>query len=39
MVCAQDQFRRIKGYRQLPELARKLEALTADELDDDRVTA
>jgi len=31
MVCAQDQFRRVKGYRQLPELARRLEAITTDE--------
>ena len=39
MVCAQQQFRRVKGYRQLPELAAKLENLTADELDDMAVTA
>ena len=25
MIAAQDQFRRVKGYRQLPELARTLE--------------
>lgn len=34
MECAQSQFRRVKGYRQLPELARRLEAVTADEIDD-----
>ena len=34
MACAQDQFRRVKGYRQLPELARRLEHVTADKLDD-----
>ena len=34
MACAQDQFRRVKGYRQLPELARRLETVTADEIDD-----
>ena len=32
MVCAQDQFRRVKGYRQLPELALRLEAITTDEM-------
>lgn len=32
MECARGQFRRVKGYRQLPELARRLEAATADEL-------
>lgn len=32
MVCAQGQFRRVKGYRQLPELARRLEAVTTDEM-------
>jgi putative transposase len=31
MECARQQFRRVKGYRQLPELARRLEAATADE--------
>jgi putative transposase len=31
MECARDQFRRVKGYRQLPELARRLQAATADE--------
>ena len=34
MACAQGQFRRVKGYRQLPELARRLETVTADEIDD-----
>ena len=34
LACAQGQFRRVKGYRQLPELARRLEAITADQIDD-----
>lgn len=34
MECAREQFRRIKGYRQLPDLARRLEIATADELDE-----
>ncbi len=33
MECAQGQFRRVKGYRQLPELVRRLEAVTADQND------
>ena len=33
MEAARDQFRRVKGYRQLPELAAKLEAATADQPD------
>ena len=33
MEAARDQFRRVKGYRQLPELAAKLEATTAEEPD------
>ena len=33
MEAARDQFRRVKGYRQLPELAAKLEAETAEEPD------
>jgi putative transposase len=37
MECARDQFRRVKGYRQLPELARRLEIVTADELDQGRL--
>ena len=32
MTCAQGQFRRVKGYRQLPELARRLEHLTTDQM-------
>ncbi len=31
MECARDQFRRVKGYRQLPEFAHRLEAATVDE--------
>ena len=34
LACAQGQFRRVNGYRQLPELARRLETVTADEIDD-----
>jgi putative transposase len=41
MEAARTQFRRIKGYRQLPQLAAALEAATADQPDllDLRVTA
>ena len=41
MESARDQFRRVKGYRQLPQLAAALEAATIDEpaLADVRVTA
>jgi hypothetical protein len=31
MESARSQFRRVKGYRQLPQLAAALEAATADE--------
>ena len=31
MEAARDQFRRVKGYRQLPQLAAALETATADE--------
>ncbi len=31
MLAAQEQFRRVKGYRQLPQLLAALEAATADE--------
>ena len=33
MEAARNQFRRVKGYRQLPQLATKLEAATADQPD------
>ena len=33
MEAARDQFRRVKGYRQLPELAAKLEAATGSQPD------
>ena len=41
MESARDQFRRVKGYQQLPQLAAALEAATIDEpaLADVRVTA
>jgi putative transposase len=41
MEAARDQFRRVKGYRQLPQLAAALEAATVDQPDtlDVRVTA
>jgi putative transposase len=41
MEAARSQFRRVKGYRQLPQLAAALEAATADQPDtlDLRVTA
>ena len=41
MECARLQFRRVKGYRQLPQLAAALQAVTVDEpgLLDLRVTA
>ena len=32
MICAQGQFRRVKGCRQLPELARRLEHVTTDQM-------
>ncbi len=31
MLAAEGQFRRVKGYRELPQLARALEHATADE--------
>jgi hypothetical protein len=31
MLAAQDQFRRVKGHRELPQLAAALENATADE--------
>ena len=31
MLAAEDQFRRVKGYRELPQLARALERATAEE--------
>lgn len=31
MLAAQEQFRRVKGYRQLPQLLAALEAATAEE--------
>jgi hypothetical protein len=41
MEAARTQFRRVKGFRQLPQLAAALEAATADQPDllDLRVTA
>ncbi len=31
MECARRQFRRVKGYRQLPQLAAALQAVTVEE--------
>jgi putative transposase len=31
MLAAESQFRRVKGYRELPQLARALERATAEE--------